>query len=125
MFNELPSPIIICHRGAKSYAPENTLAAFKAALELGADGFELDTQLTSDGHVVVFHDPTVDHVAHREFGDLAALQMGMANSQNFHWLNCVNWTRVVPFQMNFAARRSPPWMKCSKLLANVPLSMWS
>ena len=60
MFNELPSPLILCHRGAKNYAPENTLAAFKIALELGADGFELDTQLTSDGHVVVYHDRTVD-----------------------------------------------------------------
>jgi len=60
MFDELPSPLILCHRGAKNYAPENTLAAFKTSLELGADGFELDTQLTSDGHVVVFHDTTVD-----------------------------------------------------------------
>jgi len=60
MLNELPSPLIICHRGAKNYAPENTLAAFKLALELGADGFELDTQLTSDGHIVVYHDRTVD-----------------------------------------------------------------
>jgi len=60
MFDELPSPLILCHRGAKNYAPENTLVAFKTSLELGADGFELDTQLTSDGHVVVFHDTTVD-----------------------------------------------------------------
>ena len=57
---EFPKPLILCHRGAKNYAPENTLAAFKIALELGADGFELDTQLTSDGHVVVFHDGSVD-----------------------------------------------------------------
>ena len=74
MFNELPSPIIICHRGAKSYAPENTLAAFKAALELGADGFELDTQLTSDGHVVVFHDPTVDRITNGH-GQLSKLPL--------------------------------------------------
>jgi glycerophosphoryl diester phosphodiesterase len=60
MFNELPSPLILGHRGAKNYAPENTLAAFKTALELGADGFELDTQLTSDGHVIVYHDKMVD-----------------------------------------------------------------
>jgi glycerophosphoryl diester phosphodiesterase len=60
MLNEMPSPLILCHRGAKNYAPENTIAAFKLALELGADGFELDTQLTSDGHVVVYHDRTVD-----------------------------------------------------------------
>lgn len=54
------SPLILGHRGAKNYAPENTLAAFKTALELGADGFELDTQLTSDGHVIVYHDKMVD-----------------------------------------------------------------
>jgi len=60
MFNELPVPLILCHRGAKNYAPENTLAAFKIALEMGADGFELDTQLTSDGHIIVYHDRIVD-----------------------------------------------------------------
>ena len=62
MFNELRFPLILCHRGAKNYAPENNLSAFKIALELGADGFELDTQLTSDGHVVVYHDRKVDAI---------------------------------------------------------------
>ena len=57
-----PHPLILCHRGAKNYAPENTLTAFKIALDLGADGFELDTQLTSDGHVIVYHDSTMDRV---------------------------------------------------------------
>jgi len=60
MFNELPVPLILYHRGAKNYAPENTLAAFKIALEMGADGFELDTQLTLDGHIIVYHDRIVD-----------------------------------------------------------------
>ena len=74
MFDELPSPLILCHRGAKNYAPENTLAAFKTALELGADGFELDTQLTSDGHVVVFHDKTVDRTTNGH-GKLSKLSL--------------------------------------------------
>jgi len=56
------SPFILGHRGARNDAPENTMAAFAEALEQGADGFELDTQLTSDGHVVAFHDKTVDRV---------------------------------------------------------------
>jgi glycerophosphoryl diester phosphodiesterase len=60
MSTNFSSPLILGHRGAKNYAPENTLAAFKTALELGADGFELDTQLTSDGHVIVYHDKMVD-----------------------------------------------------------------
>lgn len=48
------------HRGASAYAPENTLAAFRLAHELGADGVELDVQLTTDGHVVVIHDEALD-----------------------------------------------------------------
>lgn len=55
-----PRPLIIAHRGASAYAPENTMAAFAEALEQGADGFELDAKLTADGHVVVIHDFTVD-----------------------------------------------------------------
>ena len=49
-------PEIIGHRGAPRTFPENTLAAFLRALELGADGIELDVHLTRDGVVVVHHD---------------------------------------------------------------------
>lgn len=48
---------IIAHRGANREAPENTLAAFKRALDAGAQGIELDVHLTSDGRAVVHHDP--------------------------------------------------------------------
>lgn len=51
---------IWAHRGASAKAPENTLSAFRLAHELGADGVELDVQLTADGHVVVIHDETLD-----------------------------------------------------------------
>ena len=44
------------HRGASAYAPENTLEAFLLAAEQGADGVELDVQLTKDGEMVVVHD---------------------------------------------------------------------
>jgi glycerophosphoryl diester phosphodiesterase len=50
------TPLIIAHRGASSHAPENTLAAFRAAIDAGADGVEFDVQLTKDGVPVVFHD---------------------------------------------------------------------
>lgn len=53
-------PLIIGHRGASIHAPENTLTAFKQALEFGADGIELDAKLSADGEVVVIHDQTVD-----------------------------------------------------------------
>ncbi|OQY32066.1 MAG: hypothetical protein B6241_12315 [Spirochaetaceae bacterium 4572_59] len=51
---------LFAHRGASAYAPENTLPAFRKALELGARGIELDVQLTSDGVPVVFHDFFLD-----------------------------------------------------------------
>lgn len=49
----------IAHRGARAYAPENTLQAFDLALKMGADMIELDVHLTADGHVVVHHDDDV------------------------------------------------------------------
>lgn len=49
-------PKIIAHRGASGLAPENTLPAIEAAIEVGADGVEFDVQLSKDGHAVLHHD---------------------------------------------------------------------
>ena len=46
----------IAHRGARAYAPENTLVAFAKAKTLGSEMFEMDVRLTKDGEVVVYHD---------------------------------------------------------------------
>jgi glycerophosphoryl diester phosphodiesterase len=54
-------PLIIAHRGASAYEPENTLRAFQLAIEQGAQMIELDLHTTRDGHVVVIHDETLDH----------------------------------------------------------------
>lgn len=51
---------IIGHRGGAAGYPENTLASFKKAVEIGADGVEFDVQLTADGEVVVIHDELID-----------------------------------------------------------------
>ena len=51
---------IICHRGASEHAFENTLEAFRATFELGADGNEIDIRQTKDGVLVVFHDDMLD-----------------------------------------------------------------
>lgn len=52
-------PLILGHRGAPFAAPENTVASFLAALDQGADGVELDVQLTRDGALALFHDTVV------------------------------------------------------------------
>ena len=54
---------ITAHRGASAVAPENTRAAFQAAIDAGADAIELDVRLTADGAVVVFHDSDFRRVA--------------------------------------------------------------
>lgn len=54
------------HRGAGAYAPENTVAAFKMAVDMGADGVELDIQLTKDNEVVVIHDETLERICGRK-----------------------------------------------------------
>ena len=57
---------IFAHRGASAYAPENTMEAFALAVKQGADGIELDVQMTKDGEVVVIHDETIDRVSDKK-----------------------------------------------------------
>lgn len=54
---------VIAHRGASAYAPENTLASFRKAIELKADWFELDCTLTKDGQTIVTHDTDFERTA--------------------------------------------------------------
>ena len=56
-------PIVWGHRGASGYLPENTIPAFEKAIELGADGIELDIHKTKDGQLVVIHDEKIDRTS--------------------------------------------------------------
>ncbi len=53
-------PAGFAHRGASAWAPENTLEAFREAVEAGARGLEFDVHMALDGEIVVLHDPNVD-----------------------------------------------------------------
>ena len=77
------TPQIIAHRGASYLAPENTLIAFKKAMELGADGVEMDVQQTSDAGLVIHHDYMIDlhtdisgKIYDMTMGDLKTLDFG-------------------------------------------------
>ncbi|PMC39171.1 glycerophosphodiester phosphodiesterase [Bacillus sp. UMB0899] len=77
------SLLIVAHRGASGYAPENTMSAFEKALQMKADYLELDIQMTKDGKLVVIHDPTVDRttngtgeVHHYTYEELCKLDAG-------------------------------------------------
>jgi len=69
----MPQPLIIGHRGASAMAPENTIAAFEAAIEAGSDGIEFDVRLSSDGVPVVIHDETLHRTSgvRRRVADMA------------------------------------------------------
>lgn len=74
---------VIAHRGASGTCPENTLPAFRRAVEVGAPMIELDVQLTRDGYPVVIHDRTLDRttsgrgaVRRRTLAEIAALDAG-------------------------------------------------
>jgi glycerophosphoryl diester phosphodiesterase len=74
---------VIAHRGEHLHHPENTIPAFQAAVDAGADFFELDVRTTADGKLVLMHDNTVDRmtggkgeVAKMQFDDLRLLEVG-------------------------------------------------
>lgn len=85
------SPLIIAHRGASAHAPENTVAAFKLAIQKKADAIELDTKLTADEQVVIIHDQTVDRttdgsgrVNNLPLAALRELDAGACFGEDFH-----------------------------------------
>ena len=55
--------LIWAHRGADAYAPENTIESFKLAVDMKADGVELDVHLSKDGHIMVIHDEKIDRTS--------------------------------------------------------------
>src|SRR2546429_8041733 len=78
-------PLVIAHRGASAYAPENTMPAFELAVRQGADMLELDVQRSADGVLVVFHDDTTERwngrarpVSMCTLAELRALDIGGA-----------------------------------------------
>ena len=80
----------IAHRGASSYAPENTFAAFDLAVEMGIGEIELDVQFTSDSHIIVIHDETLDRttdstgpVSERALEEIQSLDAGSWFDEQF------------------------------------------
>ncbi|MEK3885363.1 glycerophosphodiester phosphodiesterase [Paenibacillus sp. PL2-23] len=88
--------INFAHRGASAYCPENTMAAFRKALELGATGIETDVQRTADGRLVLIHDESLA----RTTGDERLVQQ--VNAEDLAQLDAGSW-----FDPSFANERVP------------------
>jgi glycerophosphoryl diester phosphodiesterase len=88
--------VVIAHRGANRVAPENTLAAYRAAIDLGVDFVEIDVQTTADGQLVLMHDSTVDRTTN---GSGAVRSLTLAQIKE---LDAGSW-----FSPEFAGEKAP------------------
>ncbi len=88
---KLGLPLIIAHKGANTFAPENSLPAFAKALDMGCDGIELDVRLCASGHVMVFHDRSTfrmtgmrHHIHRLTLDQIKKLRLDGNTSPEFH-----------------------------------------
>jgi glycerophosphoryl diester phosphodiesterase len=90
-----PRPLVIAHRGARSLAPENTLAAARKAVAVGADMWELDAAVTADGELIVVHDDTLERTsdAARAFPHRAPWQVWDFSLAEIQTLDFGSWFR--------------------------------
>jgi glycerophosphoryl diester phosphodiesterase len=82
-------PRVVAHRGASAHEPEHTLAAYRRAIEAGADALECDVRLTADGHLVCVHDRRVDRTSNGR-GTVSALEL-----TDLEGLDWGSWKRLV------------------------------
>jgi glycerophosphoryl diester phosphodiesterase len=92
-----PAPIAIAHRGGTEEAPENTLAAFGAAVALGYRYLETDAHVTRDGAVVAFHNPRLDGITDRT-GAIAALSIAEVEAADAGYVFSPDGGRSFPFR---------------------------
>ncbi len=74
--------VVHAHRGASAYAPENTLPAFRLAMEMGADGFENDIHLTKDKVFAVCHDGSIERTSNGT-GSIHEMTMAQLKQYDF------------------------------------------
>jgi len=96
-----PRPLVVAHRGLLRHAPENTLANFRACLELRL-GFEFDVERTKDGHLVCIHDDTV-HRANKPNGTAVIILPGGG------------FSKVVPYKEGTEAAH---WLRTQRLIGD-------
>ena len=100
-----PQPLVVAHRGLLRHAPENTLANFRACLELRL-GFEFDVERTKDGHLVCIHDSTVDRTTNGT-GKVSDLTLAQVRK-----LDAGSW-----FDPTFASENVPTVEEVLKMIA--------
>lgn len=103
-------PLVIAHRGASGYAPENTIAAFRKALDIGADALELDLRQTKDSVLVVLHDSDVDRTTN-----------GNGNVKDFTFSELQELDAGSWFNKDFSDQKIPSLQEVIDLLDNTTI----
>ncbi|MDE6202594.1 MAG: phosphatase PAP2 family protein, partial [Lachnospiraceae bacterium] len=106
-------PAIIAHRGYSSEFPENTLAAFEGALDIGVDYIELDVQLTKDGQAVIFHDDDLKRITGVEG------RVSEYTYDELRGLDAGSW-----FSSSFAGERIPSLREALELISSSECSVY-
>lgn len=109
--------LIFAHRGSAGTHPENTMDAFKAAEEFGADGIELDVHLTSDEQIVVIHDETLDRTTNGtgNVKDFPLKELKLLKA-NYHYKHFFKRASRIP-----SLRDVFEWMSHNTLICNIEL----
>lgn len=109
--------LIFAHRGSAGTHPENTMEAFVAAEKFGADGIELDVQLTKDGEVVVIHDTTIDRTTNGT-GNVMDFTLSELKKlkANYHYKHFFKRAAKIP-----SLKDVFNWMESNCLLCNIEL----
>jgi glycerophosphoryl diester phosphodiesterase len=109
--------LIFAHRGSAGTHPENTMDAFLEAERVGADGIELDVQMTRDGEIVVIHDETVDRTTN-----------GKGYIKDYHFKDLRKLHANYTFKKKLFNKQKVPtlsevfdWMKGNSLVCNIEL----
>jgi glycerophosphoryl diester phosphodiesterase len=119
MYGDGATTMVFGHRGAKAYAPMNTIPAFELAAEQGAHGIELDVHFSSDNELVIVHDYTVDGTSNGT-GEVAKMSLDELKS-----LDAGSW-----FDPKFAGTRIPTLDEVFKtfgqsLIVNVEIKVYN
>lgn len=111
-------PAVVAHRGGKKTVPENTMAAFRAAIEQGADGIELDIHKAKSGELVVIHD-----------ADISRTTDGAGHVPDMTWAELQTASAGAKFDPKFASERIPLLSDVLKLVngkvvLNIEVKNW-
>lgn len=110
--SNLKLPKVIGHRGAKAYAPENTLASINAAADMGIEWVELDSKLTKDHIPVIFHDDELDRCTNM-YGMMAKTKYSVIQE-----LDAGSW-----FSDNFKGEKVPTLEEALEVIINRKLKL--